>query len=85
MAGDGEAARMRPRSPVYKGRRALHYIVQRTVVLDKVEVCSSDWTKGHAEISNDGDGFQEHFRKKHGGTPVEIHTGGMHLLHERRK
>src|SRR6266404_168293 len=65
------------------GRWALHYILQRTVVLNEIEVCRGDWPQWHAEISNDGDGFQENFRQEHGGTPIEIYAARVHSFHER--
>ena len=62
---------------------ALHYILQRTVVLDKVEVRSSNRVERNAEIANHGDRFQKNLGQENGRAPIEINTAGMHLLHKR--
>src|SRR2546423_15398918 len=82
VAGNGEAARISPRTATQRRGGALHYIVQRTVVLDKVEVRGSNGMQGHAEIAHYGNGFQENLGKQNRRAPVEIHTARMHLLHQ---
>src|SRR5262245_2965458 len=69
----------------HRSRWTLHYILQRTIVLNEVEVRGSDWLQGHAQIANDGYGFQENFRQEHGGSPIEIYASGMHFFHKRTK
>src|SRR6266568_1690156 len=60
------------------GRGTLHYILQRAVVLNKVEVGCGDGAKRHAEIPHHGDSFQENFRQQNSGSPIQINTAGMH-------
>src|ERR1700722_11146643 len=85
MAGDGVAARFLFAASAFGCGGTLHYILQRTIVLDKVEVRGGDWLQGHTEIAHDANGFQENFGKKHGRAPVQVHTAGMHLFHESRE
>ena len=66
MACDGVAARFRFASSAFGYGGTLHYILQRTVVLDKVKVGGGDWLQGHTEIARDAHSFQENFGKKHG-------------------
>src|SRR5271155_2087698 len=82
MARDGVAARFRFAATAIGCGGTLHYILQRTVVLDKVEVCGGDWLQGHTQIAGHAHGFEENFGKKHGGAPVQVDTAGMHLFHE---
>ena len=81
VAGDGVAARLLSFAAMRGSCGAPHYILQRTVVLNKVEVGSCDGPKGNAEIANDGDGFQENLGKQNRGTPIQVDAAGMHLLH----
>src|SRR6202521_3443849 len=83
VAGDGVAVRFRAATAAGGRGGALHYILQRTVVLDKVEVRGGDGTERDAEISNDRDGFEKNFGQKDGGAPIEVDAAGMHLLHKR--
>src|SRR5258707_2932372 len=83
MAGYGVAARFRSAAAALGSGGALHYILHRTVVLDKVEVRSSNGAEGHAEIADDRNGFEENFGQENGGAPAEIHAARMHLLDER--
>src|SRR5712691_4960859 len=83
VAGDGVAARFRSAAATLGGGGALHYILHRTVVLDKVKVRSGNGAEGDAEIADDRDGFEEDFGQENGGAPVEIHAARMHLLDER--
>src|SRR3989454_11611858 len=83
MAGDSVAARFRSAAAALGSGGTLHYILQRTVVLDKVEVRSSNGAERYAEIADDRDGFEEDFGQENGGAPVEIDAAGMHLLDER--
>ena len=59
MASDGVAARLLSFAATVRSCGAPYYILQRTVVLNKVEVGSSDGPKRKAEVAHDGDGFQE--------------------------
>src|SRR5256712_8438269 len=83
MAGDGVAGRTRTAAAAAGSGRTLHYILQRTVVLNKVEVRGGNRAKRNAEIADHGDGFEKNFRQQNGGTPVEVNTAGMHLLDAR--
>src|SRR6267143_3290967 len=82
VTGDGVAVRCRSAAAVGWRRGALHYILQRTVVLDKVEVGRGDGPERDAEIANDGNGFEKNFGQKDGRAPIEIDAAGMHLLDE---
>src|SRR5258708_25284627 len=79
MAGDGVAARFRFAAATLGGGGALHYILHRTVVLDKVKVRRSNGAGGHAEIANDRNGFEENFGQTNAGAPVKINTARSHL------
>src|SRR5277367_2567184 len=83
MARDGVAARFRFAATAIGCGGTLHYILQRAIVLDKVEVCGGDWLQRHTEIADNAHGFQKNFGKKHGRSPVQVDTAGMHLFHER--
>src|SRR5713226_1003678 len=83
MAGDGVAARFLSAAATRGGGGTLHYILQRTVVLDKVKVRSGNGAEGYAEIADDRNGFEEDFGQENGGAPVEIHAARMHLFDER--
>ena len=52
-------------------------------MLNEVEICGGDWLKRNSEIADQRDCFQEHFRQKNGGTPIEINAAGVHLLYKR--
>src|SRR5262245_1669382 len=41
-------------APFFGRRGTLHYILQWTIVLDKVEVCRCNGSKGNAQITHDG-------------------------------
>src|SRR6266849_6358951 len=56
VAGNGVAVRCGSAAAAGGGRGPLHYILQRTVVLDKVEVCRVNRTKRDTEIAYDGNG-----------------------------
>src|SRR5580765_1204935 len=66
VARDGETARTRFAAAAFGDSGTLHYILQRTVVLDKVEVGSGNWLQGHTKIADDAHGFQKNLGKKHG-------------------
>src|SRR5258707_3737575 len=83
VAGDGVAVEFRAVAAASGRCGALHYILQRTVVLDKVEVCGGNGADRDAEIAYDGNGFEKNFWQKDGGAPIEIDAAGMHLLHKR--
>src|SRR5256884_7261988 len=61
VAGDGVAVRFRAAAAAGGRGRALHYILQRTVMLDKVEVCGGNGADRDAQIANDGNGFEKNF------------------------
>src|SRR5256885_4237603 len=82
MAGDGKPPRGGSLTATRGRGRALHYILQRTIVLDKVEVRSSNRLQRNAEVANDRDRFQENLGEQNGGAPVEVDAAGMHLLDE---
>ncbi len=85
VAGDGIAVRFRSAPATGGCGGTLHYILQRTVVLDKVEVRGGDGTEWDAEIADDGNGFEKNFRQQDGGAPIEIDAAGVHLLNESAK
>src|ERR1700686_3442319 len=82
VAGDSVAVRFRAAAAAGGRGGALHYILQRTVVLDKVEVRGGNGAERDLEIANDGNGFQKNFGQKDGGAPIEIDAAGMHLLYK---
>jgi len=82
VAGDGVAVRFRSAVAASGRGGTLHYILQRTVVLNKVEVRRGNGAERNAEISNDAHGFEKNFGKQDGRAPVEINAAGMHLLDE---
>src|SRR6266851_613310 len=61
VAGDGVTVRFRTALVAARSGRALHYILQRTIVLDKVEVRSGNGPERDAEIADDGNGFEKNF------------------------
>src|SRR6266436_4568415 len=85
MAGDGVAVRLLSLAATPGSCGTPDYILQRTVVLNKVEVGGGDRAKRKAEIAHNGDGFQENHGKQHSGAPIEIDASGMHLLHQGAK
>src|SRR6266404_5869478 len=85
MASDGIAPRPLSFAAMRGSGGTLNYILQRTVVLNKVEVGGGDRAKRNAEIAHNGDGFQENLGKQHSGAPIEIDASGMHLLHQGAK
>src|SRR5437667_5578901 len=82
VAGNGVAVRFR--SAASAGRRggALHYILQRTVVLDKVEVRSGNRAEWNAEIAHHGNRFQKNLGQKNSGTAIEINASRMPQRHK---
>src|SRR5216683_2139596 len=82
VASDGVAARFRSAAAMGRRGGTPHYILHRTVVLNKVEVRGSNGAKRNAEITNDGNGFKKNFGEENGGAPIEIHAAGMHPLDE---
>ena len=83
MAGDGVAVRFRSAASVGWRGGALHYILQRAVVLDKVEVRSGNRAEWNAEIAHDGNRFQKNLGQKNRRSPIEINASRMHQLHKR--
>src|SRR5713101_6706809 len=61
VAGDGVTVRFRTALVAARSGRALHYILQRTIMLDKVEVRSGNGPERDAEIADDGNGFEKNF------------------------
>src|SRR4029077_8695840 len=70
VAGDGIAARLLSFAAMRGSCGAPHYILQRTIVLDKVEVGGGDGAKRNAKVAHDGHGFQENFWEQNGGAPI---------------
>src|ERR1700756_1598594 len=85
MAGDGVAVRLLSLAATPGSCGTPDYILQRTVVLNKVEVGGGDRAKRKAEIAYNGDSFQENLGEQYGGAPIEIDATGMHLLHQGAK
>src|SRR5438445_7600438 len=83
VAGDGVAVRIRSAAAAARSGGTLHYILQRTVELNKVEVRRGNRAKRDAEIADHRDGFEKDFRQQNGRTPVEVNAAGMHLLDAR--
>ncbi len=70
VAGDGIAARLLSFAAVRGSRGAPHYILQRTVVLNKVEVGGGDGAKRNAKVAHDRHSFQENLREQDCGAPI---------------
>src|SRR6266566_3012601 len=83
VAGDGKAARLRSFVAAGGSGGTLHYILQRAVVLNKVEVRRRNGTERYAQVAHHRNGLQKNLRQQHRRTPVEIDAAGMHLLNER--
>src|SRR6266478_4572793 len=83
VAGDGVAARLLSFAAVRRSSGAPYYILQRTVVLNKVEVGGSDGAKRNAKVAHDRHSFQENLWEQNGRTPIQIDAAGLHLFHER--
>src|SRR6266436_7483773 len=83
VAGDGVAVRLRAALDATGSGGTLHYILQRTVVLNKVEVRRGNGAWWNAKIAHDGNGFEKNLGQQDGGAPIEIDAAGMHLLHKR--
>src|SRR5437773_1496796 len=82
MAGDGVPSGFVAVFARCGGGRALHYILQRSIVLHEIEIRSCDGAKGYTKIANNRDCFQENLGKHDGGSPVHIYTAGMHCFHQ---
>src|SRR6266403_1143708 len=82
VAGDGVAVRFRSAAASSGRGGTLHYILQRAVVLNKVEVRSGNGAERDAEIADNAHGFKKNFGEQDGGTPIEIDAARMHLLDE---
>src|SRR5713226_4979409 len=83
VAGNGVAVRCGSAAAAGGGRGPLHYILHGTVVLDKVEIRSSNGAQRDANVADHGNRFQKNLRQKNGGAPIEIDATWMHLLHQR--
>ena len=70
MASDGVAARLLSLAAAIRSCGAPYYILQRAVVLNKVEVRGSNWAKRKAEVAHYGDSFQKNLGQENGGAPV---------------
>ena len=81
MAGDSVAARLLSFAATRGSCGTPYYILQRAVVLNKVEVGRGDGAKRKAEIAHNGYGFQENLWEQNRGAPIEIDAPGVHLLH----
>ena len=67
------------------GGGPLDDVLQRAIVLEKIEIRGSDGAQRRAEIARDGDGFQKNLGQNHRGAPIQIHTAGMHFADQRAK
>src|SRR5260370_33525228 len=85
MAGDGVAVRLLSLAATPGSCGTPDYILHRAVVLNKVEVGGGDRAKRKAEISHNGDSFQENLGEQYSRPPIEIEAPGVHLLHEGAK
>ena len=65
------------------GRWTPDDVLQRAVMLQKIEIGGGDRAQRRAEIARDGDGLQKNLRQDHRGAPVEIDAAGMHLADKR--
>src|SRR5260370_13181795 len=81
MAGDGIAARLLSLASVRGSCGAPHYILQRTIVLNKVEVVGGDGAKRNAKVAHDGHGFQENLWEQDCRAPILLAAVGGHLFH----
>ena len=70
MASDGVAARLLSLAATVRSCGASYYILQRAVVLNKVEVRGGDRAKRKAEIAHYGNSFQKNLGQKNGGAPI---------------
>jgi hypothetical protein len=70
MASDGVAARLLSFAAMRGSSGTLDYILQRTVVLNKVEVGGGYGAERNAKIANYGDGFQKDLGEQDSGAPV---------------
>ena len=65
MARNGEAPGFLAAAVGRSGSGPLHYILHRSVVLDKVEVGGCDGTQGHSQIANERYRFEKNSEKHH--------------------
>ena len=70
VARDGVAVRLLSFAAMRGSSGTPDYILQRTVVLNKVEVGGGDGAKRDAEIAHYGDSFQKNLGEQNGGAPV---------------
>src|SRR5256884_220328 len=83
VAGDGKAARHRSFVAAAGSGGTLDHILQRAVVLNKVEVGCRNGTERYPQVAHHRNGLQKNLRQQHRRTPVEINPARMHLLNER--
>src|SRR5438876_5633609 len=83
VAGDGKAARHRSFVAAAGSGGTLDHILQRAVVLNKVEVGCRNGTERYPQVAHHRNGLQKNLRHQHRRTPVEINPARMHLLNER--
>src|SRR5690349_14238287 len=83
MAGNRKAPGFRSFVVAAGSGGTLHYILQRPIVLDKVEVGRSNGAEWHAEVPYHGNSLQENLREQNRGAPVEIDAAWMHQLGHR--
>src|SRR5260370_26367060 len=81
VASDGVAVRFRSAVAAGGGGGTLHYILQRTGGLNKVEVCRGNRAQRNAKIAHDGNGFQKNFMQEDGGPPIKITAPRIPLLY----
>jgi hypothetical protein len=83
VAGNRVAVRLGSAPPTNGSGGTPHYILQRTVVLDKVEVRRGDGAERNAKIAHHGNSLQKNLWQQNGRAPVEINPAGVHLPHQR--
>ena len=64
------------------GCRTFDDVLQRAIVLHKIEVRRGDWTQRHSVVTADGDGFEENLGENDRAAPIEIDAVGLHALHK---
>lgn len=86
MAGDGVAAGFLGFGFVTLtgrgGGGALDDVLQRTIVLEEIEIRRGNGAQGSSKIADHGDGFEKNLGEDDGGAPVEIRAAGMHFANE---
>src|SRR5690348_3049757 len=84
MARNGVASGFFGGVRIFGGRRgALDDVLQRAVMLEKIEIGGRDGTKRNAQIANDSDSLEKNFRQDDRRAPIEIDAAGVHPANKR--